>query len=115
MIFSLNYDVYNFLIDNEIKKYFKYLNFVIRYDFELKRFMTLPYAFNDLINKINRMIIPMETTFFIFITLYRYLILNPKSGILKVDEIKDIAVIYEISLIDFLDSFRLTAENIKEV
>jgi hypothetical protein len=112
---SLNYDVFNLIMDDELKRNLKYFNFVIRNDLELKRLMANPYIFQEVITKINTMILPMETTFFGFIPLNRYFVLNPKSGILKVDDIKDLNLINKICLIHFLDTFGLTAENIEEV
>jgi len=112
---SLNYDIFNLLITDEVKKTLKYFNFVIRNDFELKKLMSNPFVFNNMVTKINTMIIPMETTFFGFIPLNRYFVLNQKTGILKVEDIKELTLINKVCLIHFLDIFGLSPENSEEI
>jgi hypothetical protein len=114
---SLNYDVHQLLIDDDLRRYLKFFNLVISNDYELKRF-TQPEnqnKFFTLIDQMNNMILPIETTFFGFIPLNRFFVLNPKSQVLKVDDIKEVSVINKLTLIHFLDSFNLRAKNDPEI
>jgi hypothetical protein len=112
---SLNYDVYQIIVDDEMKKYLKFFNFFIQNDYDIKRIVSNPPMFKDILTKINTMILPIESTFFGFIPLNRYFVLNKKFGILKAEDIKEHSVFNKLTLIHFLDSFNLTAENSEEV
>lgn len=114
---SLNYDVYQLLIDDDLKRYLKFFNLVITNDYELKRFSQPDnrVKFFSLLDQMNNMILPIETTFFGFIPLNRFFNLNPKSQVLKVDDIKEVSVINKLTIVHFLDSFNLRAKNDPEI
>lgn len=107
--FSLNYDAFELLVDEEIKASLKYLNFVLKNSLDIKNLNP------QVIEKINKMITPIETTFFGFIPLNRFFVLNPKQGLYKVEDIKELSIINKLTLCHFLDSFNLKAENNQEL
>ena len=105
--FSLNYDVYNLMIDDEVKQYLRFFNLVLQKEI-------LNYD-KTIVEKINTKILPFETNFQYFIPTNRFFILSQKKETIKIDDMKEINYIQKIILIHFLNSFTLKAENNEEI
>ena len=111
---SLNYDIYNLIIDDEEKAYLKFLNYYLRTNNEISKFlMPQTKVTLDLItDKINNYILPLETDFICFSPIYRFFELNKKpSGIYRIQEYKEISIMNKLILIHFLDLFGLYQQN----
>jgi hypothetical protein len=95
----------------------RFFNLVISNGEELKMFSQPDNRskFFSLIDQMNNMILPIETTFFGFIPLNRFFDLNPKSQVLKVDDIKEVSIINKLTIVHFLDSFNLRARHDPEI
>jgi hypothetical protein len=98
---SINYDIYTLLIENDMKETLCYIAFVLSKELEQNLYKDV------LIVKMNRGILPVETTFNGFIPLKRFFELNDKKEVLKVDDIKEINCFTKISLLHFLLTFNL--------
>jgi len=109
--FSLNSDLYSLLVDEEIIKYLKFFNFFIQGDPQYLQKINSPLA-SQFYDNINKLILPVESSFIGFIPLNNFFILNPKQGIEKIDDIYHVSFINRVVLIHFLNSFDLTAENV---
>ena len=109
---SLNYDMFNLIIDDEMKKYLQFLNFSLQSDPEMKKFFMpqTQVTLNIIVNKINNLILPIELTFLGFIPMHRFFELNKKIGIFRIEKIEEITLINKMILIHFLDSFGLYAK-----
>jgi hypothetical protein len=111
---SINYDMYNLIIDDEEKSYLKYLNYYLRTHNDINKFL-LPQAkvtLDLLIDKINNYILPIETEILCFSPIYRFFELNQKSsGIYHIQEHKEIPIMNKLILIHFLDLFGLYQQN----
>ena len=111
---SINYDMYNLIIDDEEKSYLKYLNYYLRTHNDINKFLS-PQAkvtLDLLIDKINNYILPIETEILCFSPIYRFFELNQKSsGIYHVQEHKEIPIMNKLILIHFLDLFGLYQQN----
>ena len=109
---SINFDMFNLIIDDEEKSYLKYLNFYLRSHNDIKQFL-LPQSkvtLDLLIDKINNYILPIETDIICFSPIYRFFELNQKpSGILRSQEQHQ--PINKLILIHFLDLFGLYQQN----
>ena len=109
---SINFDMFNLIIDNEEKSYLKYLNHYLRTHNEIKQFL-LPQSkvtLDLLIDKINNYILPIETDIICFSPIYRFFELNQKSsGIYRTQEQHQ--PINKLLLIHFLDLFGLYQQN----
>ena len=109
---SINFDMFNSIIDDEEKSYLKYLNFYLRSHNDIKQFL-LPQSkvtLDLLIDKINNYILPIETDIICFSPIYRFFELNQKpSGILRTQEQHQ--PINKLILIHFLDLFGLYQQN----
>ena len=109
---SINFDMFNLIIDDEEKSYLKYLNFYLRSHNDIKQFL-LPQSkvtLDLLIDKINNYILPIETDIICFSPIYRFFELNQKpSGILRTQEQHQ--PINKLILIHFLDLFGLYQQN----
>ncbi len=109
--FSLNSDLYSLLVDEEIIKYLKFFNYFIQGDPLYLQKINSPMA-SQFYDNINKLILPVESSFIGFIPLNNFFILNPKQGIDKIDDIYQVSFINRVVLIHFLNSFNLTAENV---
>lgn len=109
--FSLNSDLYSLLVDEEIIKYLKFFNFFIQGDPAYLQKVNSPMA-AQIYDNINKLILPVESSFIGFIPLNNFFILNPKQGIEKIDDIYQVSLVNRVVLIHFLNSFNLTAENV---
>ena len=111
---SINYDMYNLIIDDEEKSYLKYLNYYLRTHNDINKFLS-PQAkvtLDLLIDKINNYILPIETEILCFSPIYRFFELNQKSsGIYHIQEHKEIPIMNKLILIHFLDLFGLYQQN----
>ena len=111
---SINYDMFNLIIDDEEKSYLKYLNYYLRNHNEISKFF-LPQTkvtLDILIDKINNYILPIETDFICFAPIYRFFELNQKpNGIYHFQEHKEISNMNKFILIHFLDLFGLYQQN----
>ena len=111
---SINYDMYNLIIDDEEKSYLKYLNYHLRTHNDINKFLS-PQAkvtLDLLIDKINNYILPIETEILCFSPIYRFFELNQKSsGIYHIQEHKEIPIMNKLILIHFLDLFGLYQQN----
>ena len=109
---SINFDMFNLIIDDEEKSYLKYLNFYLRSHNDIKQFL-LPQSkvtLDLLIDKINNYILPIETDIICFSPIYRFFELNQKpSGILRTQDQHQ--PINKLILIHFLDLFGLYQQN----
>ena len=109
---SINFDMFNLIIDDEEKSYLKYLNHYLRTHNEIKQFL-LPQSkvtLDLLIDKINNYILPIETDIICFSPIYRFFELNQKpSGIYRTQE--QIQAMNKLILIHFLDLFGLYQQN----
>jgi hypothetical protein len=133
---SLNYDVFQLLLDEDTNKYLKFLNFVIQEDLKKEsqvevvntekssdinndnssiNYDTNQFSIKKFDENFENYILPIETTFFGFIPINRFFSLHKKSKVLKVEDFKDIININKVTLIKFLDSFNLLAENSEEI
>ena len=111
---SLNYDMYNLIIDDEEKAYLKYLNFYLRTHNEISKFLMpqTKVTLDLLVDKINNYILPIETEILCFSPIYRFFELNQKpSGIYRSQEQKEISIMNKLILIHFLDLFTLYQQN----
>lgn len=114
---SLNYDVFNLVIDDDIKQRLKFYNYYLQNDPEMKKFFMpqTEVTLNLLTDKINNYILPIELTFLGFIPMHRFFELNKKKSILRVDEIKEIMIINKLILIHFMDMLGLTKQLNEEI
>ena len=105
---SINYDMFNLIIDDEEKSYLKFLNYYLRTHNDIKKLL-LPISklsLDLLIDKINNSILPIETDIICFSPIYRFFELNPKTnGIYRTQE--QIQAMNKLILIHFLDLFGL--------
>ena len=105
---SINYDMFNLIIDDEEKSYLKFLNYYLRTHNDIKKLL-LPISklsLDLLIDKINNFILPIETDIICFSPIYRFFELNPKTnGIYLTQE--QIQAMNKLILIHFLDLFGL--------
>ena len=105
---SINYDMFNLIIDDEEKSYLKFLNYYLRTHNDIKKLL-LPISklsLDLLIDKINNYILPIETDIICFSPIYRFFELNPKTnGIYRTQE--QIQAMNKLILIHFLDLFGL--------
>ena len=105
---SINYDMFNLIIDDEEKSYLKFLNYYLRTHNDIKKLL-LPISklsLDLLIDKINNFILPIETDIICFSPIYRFFELNPKTnGIYRTQE--QIQAMNKLILIHFLDLFGL--------
>ena len=105
---SINYDMFNLIIDDEEKSYLKFLNYYLRAHNDIKKLL-LPISklsLDLLIDKINNSILPIETDIICFSPIYRFFELNPKTnGIYRTQE--QIQAMNKLILIHFLDLFGL--------
>ena len=105
---SINYDMFNLIIDDEEKSYLKFLNYYLRAHNDIKKLL-LPISklsLDLLIDKINNYILPIETDIICFSPIYRFFELNPKTnGIYRTQE--QIQAMNKLILIHFLDLFGL--------
>ena len=105
---SINYDMFNLIIDDEEKSYLKFLNYYLRTHNDIKKLL-LPISklsLDLLIDKINNSILPIETDIICFSPIYRFFELNPKTnGIYRSQE--QIQAMNKLILIHFLDLFGL--------
>ena len=111
---SLNYDMYNLIIDDEEKAYLKYLNYYLRTHNEISKFLMpqTKVTLDLLVDKINNYILPIETEILCFSPIYRFFELNQKpSGIYRSQEQKEISIMNKLILIHFLDLFTLYQQN----
>ena len=111
---SLNYDMFNLIIDDEEKAYLKYLNFYLRTHNEISKFLMpqTKVTLDLLVDKINNYILPIETEILCFSPIYRFFELNQKpSGIYRSQEQKEILIMNKLILIHFLDLFTLYQQN----
>ena len=111
---SLNYDMYNLIIDDEEKAYLKYLNYYLRTHNEISKFLMpqTKVTLDLLVDKINNYILPIETEILCFSPIYRFFELNQKpSGIYRSQEQKQISIMNKLILIHFLDLFTLYQQN----
>lgn len=111
---SLNYDMFNLIIDDEEKAYLKYLNFYLRTHNEISKFLMpqTKVTLDLLVDKINNYILPIETEILCFSPIYRFFELNQKpSGIYRSQEQKEISIMNKLILIHFLDLFTLYQQN----
>ena len=111
---SLNYDIYNLIIDEEQKAYLKFLNYYLRNHNEISKFLMpqTKVTLDIIVDKINNYILPIETNFICFYPIYRFFELNKKpSGIYRIQENKEISIMNKLILIHFLDLFGLYQQN----
>ena len=111
---SLNYDMFNLIIDEEEKTYLKYLNFYLRTHNEISKFLMpqTKVTLDLLVDKINNYILPIETEILCFSPIYRFFELNQKpSGIYRSQEQKEVSIMNKLILIHFLDLFTLYQQN----
>jgi hypothetical protein len=105
---SINYDMFNLIIDDEEKSYLKYLNYYLRTHNDIKKLL-LPISklsLDLLIDKINNYVLPVETDIICFSPIYRFFELNQKTnGIYRTQE--QIQSMNKLILIHFLDLFGL--------
>ena len=105
---SINYDMFNLIIDDEEKSYLKFLNYYLRTHNDIKKLL-LPISklsLDLLIDKINNYILPIETDIICFSPIYRFFELNPKTnGIYRTQE--QIQAMNKLILIHYLDLFGL--------
>ena len=111
---SLNYDIYNLIIDDEEKSYLKFLHYYLRNHNEISKFLMpqTKVTLNIIVEKINNYILPLETNLLCFSPIYRFFELNKKpSGIYRIQEPKEISIMNKLILIHFLDLFGLNQQN----
>ena len=111
---SLNYDIFNLIIDEEEKAYLKFLNYYLRTHNEISKFLMpqTKVTLDLLVDKINNYILPIETDILCFSPIYRFFELNQKpNGIYRSQEHKEISVMNKLILIHFLDLFGLNQLN----
>ena len=111
---SINYDMFNLIIDEEEKSYLKYLNYYLRSHNDISKFLVpqTKVTLDILTDKINNYILPIETDILCFTPIYRFFELNPKaSGIYRNQEHKEISIMNKLILIHFLDLFGLYQQN----
>ena len=111
---SLNYDIYNLIIDDEEKSYLKFLNYYLRTHNEISKFLMpqTKVTLDIIVDKINNYILPIETDFICFSPIYRFFELNKKpSGVYRIQEYKEISILNKLILIHFLDLFGLYQQN----
>ena len=111
---SLNYDIYNLIIDDEEKAYLKFLNYYLRNHNEISKFLMpqTKVTLNIIVEKINNYILPLETNLICFSPIYRFFELNKKQGgIYHNQESKEISIMNKLILIHFLDLFGLHQQN----
>ncbi|MCQ2819163.1 MAG: hypothetical protein MJ252_18015 [archaeon] len=115
--FSLNYDMFNLIIDEQTKQYLRFLHYSLRNDPEISKFLMpqTKLTLSMLVEKINKNILPIELTFLGFIPMNRFFELNPKGNIFRVAEVQELIILYKIILIHFLDSFNLEPKNNEEI
>lgn len=111
---SLNSDLYSLLVDDEIINYLKFFNFFIQGDPQYQQKINSPIA-SQYYDNINKLILPVESSFIGFIPLNNFFILNSKQGIKKIDDIYELSFVNRVVLIHFLNSFNLTPENVKKI
>ena len=111
---SLNYDIYNLIIDDEEKTYLKFLNYYLRNHNEISKFLMpqTKVTLDIIVEKINNYILPIETNFLCFSPIYRFFELNKKpNGNYNIQEYKEISIMNKLILIHFLDLFGLYQQN----
>ena len=111
---SLNYDIYNLIIDEEEKVYLKFLNYYLRNHNEISKFLMpqTKVTLDIIVEKINNYILPIETNFLCFSPIYRFFELNKKpNGNYNVQESKEKSIMNKLILIHFLDLFGLYQQN----
>ena len=111
---SLNYDIYQLIIDDEEKAYLKFLNYYLRNHNEISKFLMpqTKVTLDIIVEKINNYILPIETNFLCFSPIYRFFELNKKpNGNYNIQEYKEISIMNKLILIHFLDLFGLTQQN----
>ena len=111
---SLNYDIYNLIIDDEEKLYLKFLNYYLRNHNEISKFLMpqTKVTLDIIVEKINNYILPIETNFLCFSPIYRFFELNKKpNGNYNVQESKEKSIMNKLILIHFLDLFGLYQQN----
>ena len=111
---SLNYDIYNLIIDDEEKLYLKFLNYYLRNHNEISKFLMpqTKVTLDIIVEKINNYILPIETSFLCFSPIYRFFELNKKpNGNYNVQESKEKSIMNKLILIHFLDLFGLYQQN----
>ena len=111
---SLNYDIYNLIIDEEEKVYLKFLNYYLRNHNEISKFLMpqTKVTLDIIVEKINNYILPIETSFLCFSPIYRFFELNKKpNGNYNVQESKEKSIMNKLILIHFLDLFGLYQQN----
>jgi len=65
---SINNDVFNLVVDQDIKRELKFLNYLLQESQEMKELQKDKVALSKKIEQINTMILPIETTFHVNIT-----------------------------------------------
>ena len=111
---SLNYDMFNLIIDEEEKTHLRFLNYYLRNLNEVKTFLNpnSKVTLNLLIDKINNYILPLETHFICFSPMHRFFELNKKpNGFYHYQEKQESFMMNKIILIHFLDLFGLFQQN----
>ena len=72
--FSINNDIFSLVVDQEIKKEFKMLNYLLQENKDIKELRKDKNAFNKKIEQINTMILPIETCFHVNQNFYLFFI-----------------------------------------
>lgn len=109
--FSLNSDLFSLLVDEEILKYLKFFNHFIQNDPYYLQKINSPMN-SQYYDTINRLILPVESSFIGFIPLNNFFILNAKQGLEKIDDIYHVSFVNRVVLVHFLNSFNLSPENV---
>jgi hypothetical protein len=108
---SLNSDLYSLLVDEEITKYLKFFNYFIQGDPSYLQKIHSPLG-SQYYETINKLILPVESSFIGFIPLNNFFILSEKQGIEKIDDIYHVSFVNRVVLVHFLNSFNLSPENV---
>ena len=109
--FSLNSDLFRIIVDEEIIKFLKFFNHFIQGDPSYIQKINSVYG-QQYYETINKVILPVESSFIGFIPLNNFFILNEKQGLEKIDDIYHVSFCNRVILIHFLNSFDLTPENV---
>lgn len=110
--FSLNSDIFRIIVDEDIIRYLKFFNFFIQGDPSYLAKINSPFR-QQYYDNINKVIMPVESSFIGFIPLNNFFILNEKQGLEKIDDIYHVSFCNRVILIHFLNSFDMTPENVK--
>jgi hypothetical protein len=98
--FSINYDIYNLLIEDDMKEILSYIAWVLNKELEQNLYKEI------LMLKMNK-ILPIEATFNGFLPFTKFFELNGKKDILKVEDIKEMTLLTKLALQHFLLSFNI--------